>query len=118
MKEMPQDLKLSLIKYLSDHHPNPEREVNFGRIDDVDEWTRINKPFCFVVAQVIERVQGNVYALYDTAYGGLYLFDGQVWHKDLQGYQVVTNDYVFLADYHGYSEGVIYKRVTELATAH
>lgn len=89
------------------------------REDNQQRWIDAGKPYSIIVGPVVDREVetaqfpdlgcADIIGCFDVAYGWLCLWDGTEWHIGKQ--EVVTKDWVFLADYHGFPDGRIYKQV-------
>lgn len=80
---------------------------------NVDRWIDIGKPFSIVRGPSLELMTMSganpIIGCFDTAYGWMCFYDGKEWHISQQS--VETPEWVFLADYHGFPEGRIYKLI-------
>lgn len=69
-------------------------------------WDKLNKPRILVALVQHE----NLICCVDVAYGGHYVWNGTVWNYG-GAHQVITDEYIFVSDYYGYSDGRLYRSV-------
>lgn len=100
--------RTELIKAFK-HNSRPvkfEERDSRDRPDYLDNWVKEGKPI--TISLKTEITDGTAIGVMEISYGFLCLWDGENWTIRKQACE--TDKYVYLGDYHGYSEGALYKR--------
>jgi hypothetical protein len=88
----------------------PKKLHLFSEQLKLEDWKKQGQPYTWKVLTQAEGGPGLVSLLVDTGYGNLALVRNDIVLET--GHQSIeTDEYVALADYHGYPNGAIYKRI-------
>lgn len=101
--------KAEIVNYLKEKRED-DLPIIFGQIENdesAEKWIAAGRPRVIIEGPT----DGVARAYFDQGYGWLLLWDGERFDYSSTGHEVATEKYCFVADYHGFDKGALFKRV-------